>query len=160
MAISNIILVVVTDNFMKPILLAIFFILLGTQCFSQEKNVVKCKVQDKTVKSAKYYTGVVQRVQETLLIQIGVEPRRVNETDLILIAKHIKERFCKESSLVVMIFDDKKTAKYGFDASFKESRDALRGEYVLNRATGKEYIYFVNTPDYYNTTAKRIRINL
>jgi hypothetical protein len=127
--------------------------------YAQKPQVAECKIQNKEVKLAKYYTGRMERIQETLAIQIAVKPSQVNETDLVLIARHIKERFCKESKLVVFIFDDKKTARYYFDASFKESRDALRGEYVLDKEAVKEYVSFVRGSDYYNNNNK-IRIEL
>jgi hypothetical protein len=126
---------------------------------AQEEKVVKCKVKTKELKSVKYYVGQVMRVENTLSIHIAVKTNQINETDLVLIARNIKERYCNETEIVVGIFDKKVTADR-FDTSFKSAIDALRGEYVLDKAKGEDYISFVKIPDYYNNPKERIKIDL
>lgn len=126
---------------------------------AQEKEVIKCKVKSKELKSVKYYIGNIERVGETLSIRIAVKTNQINETDLVLIAKHIKERFCNETQIVTSIFDAKWTAD-NFNTTIKSARDALRGEYVLDKGKGEEYISFVKVQNYFENTKNSIRINL
>lgn len=130
--------------------------------FAQEKKIVKCKVKDKKLKSVKYYIGFIDqgiKPDDSLLVHIAVKANQVNESDLVLIARHLKERFCKETRLVVLIFDSKITAD-NFDTTFKAARDALRGEYVLDKEKGKEYISFIKIPNYFENTKDAIKIDL
>ena len=128
----------------------------------RKRKVIKCKVKNNELKSIKYYigfTGLVDNPKETLLIHIAVKDNQINETDLVLIAKSIKEKFCNEMRLVLLIFDAKKPADF-FDLTFKTDRDALRGEYVLDREKGEEYISFVKIPNYFENPNDRIKIDL
>lgn len=144
---------------MKQILLAIIFALFAVPCLSQEKEISKCKIKSEELRSVKYYIGSLERIENTLSIRIAVKSNQINETDLVLIAKHIKEKFCNETQIVTSIFDDKRTA-HNFDTTFKSAINALRGEYVLDREKGDEYISFVKIPDYFNNPKGRIRIDL
>ena len=148
--------VIFPNRHLFAVCLLLFF---SFSAFGQRANYKKCKVDDSHIKSAKYYVGGADRVQETLGVRISVKESNVNETDLSLVAKRLKATYCNEDELVVLIFVDKVPARR-FDTTFKSSIDALRGEYVLSKSKGEEYISFVKIPDYFNNANKRIRIDL
>lgn len=130
--------------------------------FSQEKKIVRCDVKNKELSSVKYYVGFLYNSinpKKELIINIAVESKLINASDLELIAKHLKERFCNNSRLVVLIFDNKKIAD-NFDTTFKSARDSLRGEYVLNKDDEEEYLSFVKIPNYFENPDNRIKIDL
>ena len=135
-----------------------------TETYGQSKY-EKCKVEDKELKRVKYYIGYTERSipqndqPSNFIVDISVKPNKINEKDLLLIARHLKQKFCKEDYLIVGIFDRKDVAEnYRFNV--QEARNHLRGEYFLNRITGEEYISFVLIPDYNGNPQARIKIDL
>ncbi len=145
----------------------IFVAILGISCLTVvgQENFVKCKVKEKELKSVTYDIRNILRTDakndepSVLIVSIYVKPNKINKDDLILISRHLKQKFCKEENLIFSIFDNKDVAKF-YDMNVQSARNHFRGEYILNRITGKEYISFVTIPDYNGNPRARIKIDL
>lgn len=124
-----------------------------------------CKIQEKSLREVKYRIGSFQRTKtdpeglSVLGLGVSVKPEQVNADYLVLLARNLNRRFCKEDRLVVGIYDKYEIAVY-FNSDFQDSLDAFRGEYVLDRTTGKEYVSFTTVPDYQKNYDSRIKIDL
>jgi hypothetical protein len=140
-------------------------ILLGFVTAFGQGNFTKCKVEDKKLESVRYYIGNVERSRVSdskpaaLLVDISVKANKINRDDLTLIANHLKQTFCKEDNLIVGIFDRKDTAKY-FDANLQSARNHFRGEYILNRIIGEDYVSYTTVADYNGNYKNRIKMDL
>lgn len=153
---------------MKKIYVYLSLVLLFASCFpiatlAQGKEPVKCKVKDKILQDVKYRFAYSERStrqgQPIVALNISVKPENINHEYLVLLARYLNQRFCREERLVVAIFTDYKAAKH-FRPDFPEILDAWRGEYFLDRRTGEEYVSFTTIPNYNNNPQSRIRINL
>ena len=120
----------------------------------------KCKLKEKRLRAVQYRFGRSERSTLGVLgLDISVMPEQINADYLILLARHLNQLYCKEDRLVVGIFDRFETA-LRFNLSFQEDRDALRGEYVLNRTIGEEYVRFSTVPDYQKNYESSVKIDL
>jgi hypothetical protein len=122
-----------------------------------------CRVRDERLRAVKYTVGHYERStvdgQSGVLINISIKPTEVERSLLLLLARHLNKRYCREPRIVVGIFDNPDAARR-FDGSSRSDLDALRGEYVLDRQRGIEYVSFTPVPDYYGHPTERIRIEL
>lgn len=88
--------------------LVFVLVICGTVSFSasgQQPVFVKCKVKDPTLRSVKYHIGEIYRENvknggpAALLVHIAVNANKINKDELVLIAKHLKEKFCNNKIL-------------------------------------------------------------
>ena len=127
--------------------------------------VEECKLRKDELGGSSFKLVNTERTPKTskegpkLLIYISVTPKQINRDDLVMIGSSLRKRFCRETNLVAMIFDNTVRAKF-FNPDFNESRDALRGTYVFDQKTGEEYVSFVKIPDYFGNPSERIRVDL
>ena len=125
----------------------------------------KCKINDKSLRAVKYRIGSYERSRlapegpPVLGIGVSVKPEQINADYLVLLARNLNQRFCKEDRLVVGIYDRYEIA-VRFRGEFQEALDAFRGEYFLDRTTGEEYVSFTTVPDYQRNYDSRIKIDL
>lgn len=140
-----------------------FAICFLTPLMGKGQELVKCKVQDKSLRSVKYRNAYSERStvdgRPSILICISVKPEDVNREFLVLLAHHLNQRFCREERLVVAILIDYKAARY-FNPNFQDVREAWRGEYFLDRRVGEEYVSFTTNLNYNDNPQARIRIDL
>jgi len=81
----------------------------------------------------KYRVGRTERGGKapTAIIQISVEPRHINGTDLVTLAKHLNKVFCNEPRMEVVIFDSYRYA-LNFSPSdenpyYRQGLESMRG---------------------------------
>lgn len=99
-----------------------------------------------------------------MIIQISVEPRNINGTDLATLAKHLNKVFCKEQRMEVVIFDSYRYA-LNFSPSdenpyYRQGLESMRGGYHLDRARGEEFMEFTTVPNYFKNYHSRMRIDI
>lgn len=126
----------------------------------------RCPVKKPDDIGFKYRIGQTERGGGSLpvIIQISVEPRNINETDLIILAKHLNKVFCNEQKIDVAIFDSYRYA-LNFSPSdenpyFSKGLESMHGAYHLDRSTGEEYVEFTTLPNYFKNKQNRVRIDL
>jgi hypothetical protein len=130
---------------------------------------VKCKSKVKTERTFKYKMGLTFRSQRALygpavtVIQVSVEPEHINQDDLLKIAGWLKQDFCKERRLSVVILTDRRYVDVPPTAGtlwYRDWLEALRGEYFLDKDSGEEYISYSTTPNYFKSQQSRVKIDL
>jgi hypothetical protein len=125
----------------------------------------RCPVKEESG-HVKYRMGLTERGggDLPLIIQISVDPRNINGTDLVILAKQLNEVFCKEQKINVVIFDS-----YRYAANFSPSSEnpyyvkgleSMRGGYYLDRKTGEEFVQFTTVPNYFKNYENRKRIDI
>lgn len=141
-------------------------ILMGQSFFTASgQEPTKCKTKDKSLRAVQYRIGRFERSPQsterpsTLIVDISVKPELIDAKYMVLLAHKLNQTFCKEDRLVVGIFDKYEIA-VRFRDEFQDALDAFRGEYVLDRKTGKEYVSFSLVPDYQGNPESRIKIDL
>lgn len=126
----------------------------------------KCRVEKTENIGFKYRVGLTERGGGSLpvIIQISVEPRNINKTDLVALAKHLNKVFCKEQRMEVVIFDSYRYAA-NFSPSdenpyFLKGLDSMRGGYHLDRPKSEEFVEFTTVPNYFKNYQDRVRIDI
>lgn len=126
-----------------------FFVLLCAVAPTNTAIGQKSNCQGSDRSKIKYKLALVSKTLEdepTLILQISVKPKHFNKTDLLLLAKRLKEEYCKVTKLNVALFDSYKEAKgvalIHAWVTKSGKTGALRGFYDLNRITHKESIMF------------------
>lgn len=113
---------------------------------------IKCKIKDKSIGDVQYRIGGFERPTSDpeeppeLLLRISVKPEQINPEYLVLLARNINRRFCKEDRITVAIFDIYDVA-VNFRMMDEYDLNAFRGEYVLDRTTGEEHVSYSTVRD-------------
>lgn len=130
---------------------------------------MRCKTDNGSDRTFKYKMGLTFRSKRALggpdvqVMQISIEPKRINQEDLLKVARWLKTDFCKEQRLSVMLLTDRRyadTFPVGGTLWYNEWQDALRGEYFLDRESGEEYISYSTVPNYNKNPQARVKVNL
>lgn len=130
---------------------------------------IKCKSQGKGERMPKYKMGLTFRSKDglngpsVLVIQVSIESKHINRTDLLMLASQFKKDFCKEQRFAVVLLTDHRFAKaFPVEGTlwYEEWQEALRGEYFLDRNTGEEYISYSTVPNYGKNPQSKVKIEL
>ncbi len=85
---------------------------------------------------------------KTLFLAISTRDRSFSKDEMIGLAHSLKQDFCNEQRLNVAILDNYKAARAFSPTNEKQWFHAhWRGQYLLDRASGKEEISFSTAPD-------------
>lgn len=126
----------------------------------------QCSVKKQDAIGFKYRIGLSERGGGNLpvIIQISVEPRNINATDLVTLAEHLNKVFCKEQKFDVVIFDSYRYAANfspsGENPYYLQGLESMRGGYYHDRSTGEEFVQFTTVPNYFKNYQNRIRIDI
>jgi hypothetical protein len=126
----------------------------------------RCTVKEPDVIGFKYRVGRTERggKKPTAIIQISVEPRHINETDLTALVKHLNKVFCNEPRMDVVIFDSYRYALNFLpgdeDPYYRQGLESMRGGYHLDRTAGEEFVEFTTVPNYFKNYKNRVRIDI
>jgi hypothetical protein len=86
----------------------------------------------------------------TLIVQVSVKSKAFNRSDMIELAKELKERFDDEPKLFARVFDSYSSARdfvpHPHSRTYDRDNKSLRGYYSLDRKSRKEYIQFSSAP--------------
>lgn len=77
---------------------------------------------------------------EVFSLRIIIKPKYQTDENLILLAKNLKQIYCKEKVIFATVFDNKKDARDFTVYEVKLIPDTLRAIYNLNRDKEKEYL--------------------
>lgn len=131
----------------KILLVCVIVLIFASITEAQNTKLGTCTVSSSV--NIKYKLGVwVRPVSETktLFLQISIKPENFNKEFLIKLAERIKNEYCNEQKLSVVIFDNHKFAKdfSAFDEMFDSNNRnvKVREIYDLDRITNKESIIF------------------
>ena len=139
-----------------------------------QKKIVRCKLQGKDMKAPDYKLGVTyegpsrvpwkeEDITPMSIVHISIDSKNVNRDDMIRLALKLKNDFCKEERLFVVLFDDSAYINriyVSVDAFFHKADESKRGYCYLDRITGEEYITYSTVPNYFKNPEKRVRIEL
>lgn len=149
--------------FTKPRIALVIGLIGAGVVLAQEPK--RCPVK-KESRHVKYRMGLIERGggDLPLIIQISVDPRNINKTDLVILAKQLNKAFCKEEKMVVTVFDSYRYAKNfspsGENPYYWKGLESMRGEYYIDRKTDEEFVEFTSVPNYFKNKQDRIRIEI
>jgi hypothetical protein len=99
-----------------------------------------------------------------VIIQISVDPRNINGSDLVSMGEHLNKVFCKEQRMDVVIFDSYRYAlnftPIDENPYYRQGLESMRGGYHMDHSTGEEFVDFTTVPNYFRNYKDRVRINL
>ena len=117
--------------------------------FQGSVNISAQSTDSKTVKkrsNPKYEFVSSEYIDGTFLLDVVIKPKFLNREDMLYLAREIKAKYPKENKIEVGFFTSKEAAKnltlIEHNPNYQRYMEALRGSYLLNRITGKEYLYF------------------
>ena len=87
-------------------------------------------------------------IRPTRFIFGVINPKHINNGDLVQLAKHLKNQFSKYPAVRIFLWDNKEDARYYGEGTLDDTtgfENNLRVTYVLNQIISREYIEF--TPD-------------
>jgi hypothetical protein len=111
---------------------------------------IKCRLENKD-HSPSYRVGWHDYNVEgpkTLFLAISVREREFSKKEMVALARRLKNDFCNDQRLNVAILDNYKAARAFSPTNEKQwFHNHWRGQYILDRVSGKEEISFSTTPE-------------
>lgn len=124
-------------------------LLIGSVSFGEQKP-IKCKHENKE-RAPDYRVGWRHYSVEgpkTLFIAVSIGSRHFSNDKMVALAHRLKQDFCHEKRLFVAILDDYKAARAFSSTNEKQwFHNHWRGQYLLDRDSGKEEIGFSTASD-------------
>ena len=155
----------------RVLAVAILIGLIAQSVTAAGQKIKRCKVRTKVKNAPPYQTGMAYRTVPSKLLGTGIEavvqiyiaPRYLNHDDLLRLALKLKQVYCEEEELFILLYDNPAYIKHIYitnDAWFNRAEDAKRGYYIRSRKTGEEYITYSTAPNYVKSLNARIRIDI
>ena len=135
---------------MKQLILALQ-IIIGTVGFvyAQQAPENDCPKEATDPQAPAYKVGQVLRFDMKkpygkTEVYISLEPEHFTRSEMVSLGRVLKNDFCREQKLYIRILDDYRVAANFQPVAYEAPifKEAWRGVYFLNRATGEEYIQF------------------
>lgn len=105
---------------------------------------VNCDVKE--IKKPQFKIAFMS-VGKTLQLHIVIKPKYQTDENLILLAKYLNQKYCKEEVIRAAVFDNKEDARAFTVYQVKQIPDTLRVIYRLDRSSGQEYLERIKVID-------------
>lgn len=138
------------------------------------KQISRCKLQNDHLDAPPYRLGMgyeapaeipsgAEAVPRMTVVQVSVQPDNINRDDLLRLVQVLKNVFCKEERVFVVLFDDPAYIDRLYVSAqpwFRRAEQSKRGYYYIDRKSGEEYLTFSTAGTIQKNTDKAVWIDL